>query len=102
MAGSEPFTQCAHTHATRTKPLVADGIRVHSVFQSVPVRTSNEQHATNTINVMANENWWKIYLETVYQSEEELRNYARQSCQTHDRDIQERLQQLQGTGGAIR
>ena len=38
--------------------------------------------------------WWKNYLETVFQSKDELQNYAEQYNLTDDKGIQERLQEM--------
>ena len=48
---------------------------------------------------MANDNWWKVYLETVYHKEDELLDYARKYNQMQNDKVQERLQELREETG---
>ena len=48
---------------------------------------------------MANDNWWKVYLETVYHNEDELLDYARKYNQMQNDKVQERLQELREETG---
>ena len=43
--------------------------------------------------------WWKNYLEIVFQSKDELQNYAAQYNLTDDKGIQERLQEMNDEAG---
>ena len=48
---------------------------------------------------MANDNWWKVYLETVYHNEDELLDYARKYDQMQNDKVQQRLQELREETG---
>ena len=45
------------------------------------------------------ENRWKVYLDTVYHSQNELENYARQNNLLGDHNIQEIMMELRGKTG---
>ena len=50
---------------------------------------------------MDSDNWWKIYLDTVYQNEDDLQEYMRAYDQGQNSDAQERLRELRGETGTF-
>ena len=50
---------------------------------------------------MDDDAWWKVYLETVYLTEDELLNYARRYNMMQNSKVQERLWELQNSEGIV-
>ena len=50
---------------------------------------------------MDDDAWWKVYLETVYLTEDELLKYARKYNMMQNSKVQERLWELQDNEGSV-
>ena len=50
---------------------------------------------------MDDDAWWKVYLETVYLTEDELLKYARKYNMMQNSKVQERLWELQDSEGIV-
>ena len=67
------------------------------------VSVTETKHTTESIQkdiiVIMEVDWWKVYLDTVFQNPEDLDNYARQYNQSGDNGVRQRLRELYNESG---